>query len=259
MYSQRGQENFIDDFETGKITPEQFRLELRKKFKLAPTVTDQQLDDAWNILFVDLPPERLKLIQELRKRFEKSMLFSNTNETHYRKFSSMCPDAKEECPSAPLRTPVFTGCFDKEYYSFQLGMKKPSPEAFTEIMKREGLLAEETLFVDDSKQHIEGARKAGCQVIHLDLTKGMSIMMLPELMDVLERDLQAQEAMKKRPVRSHAMLPLEQKAVPPKAAASWYKCCLSWFCCKKEPEQPKVQEEVRSVAPQLRRVHQGDG
>jgi putative hydrolase of the HAD superfamily len=39
-----------------------------------------------------------------------------------------------------------------------------------------GFKAEETLFIDDSIQHIEGARKAGINAYHLRIDKGETIL-----------------------------------------------------------------------------------
>ena len=48
-----------------------------------------------------------------------------------------------------------------------MGLRKPNAEAFQYIVDEQGLDPKQTLFIDDSIQHIEGAKKMGFQTIHL--------------------------------------------------------------------------------------------
>ena len=61
----------------------------------------------------------------------------------------------------------FCALFEKVYLSHELGLRKPHPEVFTHILEEQGLKANETLFIDDSIQHVEGAIKAGLHAHHL--------------------------------------------------------------------------------------------
>jgi putative hydrolase of the HAD superfamily len=40
-------------------------------------------------------------------------------------------------------------------------------------LEENGLIAENTLFIDDSIQHIEGAKKAGIKTFHLEKNKSI--------------------------------------------------------------------------------------
>ena len=46
-------------------------------------------------------------------------------------------------------------------------MRKPNAEAFRLILDENNLKTKEVLFIDDSPQHIEGAKKLGMQTYHL--------------------------------------------------------------------------------------------
>ena len=46
-------------------------------------------------------------------------------------------------------------------------MKKPDREIFEFVLTRQNLLPEETLFIDDTPMHIEGAEAAGIRGYHL--------------------------------------------------------------------------------------------
>jgi len=154
----------FDDLETGVITPKQFRDELRKFF--VNPVTDEQLDTAWNKLLLDIPEERIRLLEALRKNY-RIFLLSNSNEIHYRKFLE---DFRKKYGYTD-----FDALFGKAYFSFCTGMKKPSPEIFRHVLQDSRLTASETLFIDDTLMHVEGARNAGIHGYHLDIDLGEQI------------------------------------------------------------------------------------
>jgi putative hydrolase of the HAD superfamily len=47
-------------------------------------------------------------------------------------------------------------------------LRKPHATSFKHILEFHQLNANETLFLDDSEQHIIGARKTGIQAIHVE-------------------------------------------------------------------------------------------
>ena len=83
---------------------------------------------------------------------------SNTNEIHIQEIENRVGAAFFS---------DFCALFEKVYLSHELGLRKPHPEVFTHILKEQGLKANETLFIDDSIQHVEGAIKAGLHAHHL--------------------------------------------------------------------------------------------
>lgn len=84
-YTQAKQSGLFDLFDCGKITANEFRTELKKHLPLS--VTDKQIDFAWNAMLLDLPLIRLELLQNLSKKY-RLFLLSNTNEIHVHAFSS---------------------------------------------------------------------------------------------------------------------------------------------------------------------------
>ena len=62
---------------------------------------------------------------------------------------------------------IFEVTFKKAYFSQLLQIRKPKPEGFKAIIEEQGLLPEETLFIDDSPQHIVAARTVGLNAYHL--------------------------------------------------------------------------------------------
>ena len=54
-----------------------------------------------------------------------------------------------------------------------MGKRKPEENCFNQVLEENGLIAENTLFIDDSIQHIEGAKKVGVKTIHLEKNKSI--------------------------------------------------------------------------------------
>jgi len=156
LYAQAGQAQEIDLFEEGKISPEQFRTFIRS---LTPqSVSDLQIDHAWNAILIDLPEVRVQLLKKIKKKY-RLFLFSNTNEINCIEFERFVTEKFGEN--------IFETHFEKSYYSHKLGIKKPKPEAFQKICEEQNLLPAETLFIDDTERHILGAQKAGLQTYWL--------------------------------------------------------------------------------------------
>src|SRR4051794_37372836 len=79
LFTQHKQDSLFDDFDTGKISAIEFRNQLRHKLDLP--LKDEEIDNAWNAMLLDLPLDRLQFIKSLRDEY-KVYLFSNTNAIH---------------------------------------------------------------------------------------------------------------------------------------------------------------------------------
>lgn len=161
IYSQLKQSSVFDDFEVGKINEQTFVSALQSFSKME--LTDQQIVAAWNAMLLDLPLRRLQILQQLRI-YHDLVLLSNTNEIHEAAFNKIIHRDHH------VMLPTF---FDKVYYSHKIGIRKPMKEIFEKVVVECGFVAEHTLFIDDSPQHIEGAKQLGIQTIFLE--KGMTI------------------------------------------------------------------------------------
>src|SRR5690606_20726982 len=119
--------------------------------------------DAWNMMLLDLPLRRLQILQQLQLHYNLFLL-SNTNEIHEAAFNRIL--------QSQTGFPGFGVFFDKIYYSHHTGLRKPQREAFELILNDHRLMPENTLFIDDSPQHVEAAKSLGIQTIWLK--QGMS-------------------------------------------------------------------------------------
>jgi len=155
-YTQAQQSGVFDDFEVGKIAPETFIESLRNLMPKDPR--EEQVAAAWNAMLLAWNLEKIDFIRSLKSRYNL-YLFSNTNIIHKTHFEKTL---REQIGIQPL-----DDLFIKAYYSHEFGKRKPEPESFQALLNENQLRAEETLFIDDTIQHVEGARKIGIQAIHL--------------------------------------------------------------------------------------------
>jgi putative hydrolase of the HAD superfamily len=160
LYSKSKQDGLFDRFETGTISPAQFRDRIRQLSRLH--LTDAQIDACWNAMLGPVPQGRITLVKHLKERYEV-LLLSNTNAIHVPAFEAIV--ARENGITD------FKGLFDGAYFSCELGMRKPDAAIFDHVLSLHGADPKRTLFIDDSIQHVEGARKAGLHAEHLDLAR----------------------------------------------------------------------------------------
>lgn len=158
LYSQAKQDHLFDGFEIGALSPAQFRDRIRQLFR--QDLTDREIDACWNAMLGSVPMERIDLIVRLKKRYQV-LLLSNTNAIHVSAFTEII--RKEN------GIVDFKGLFHGAYYSCEMGLRKPDAAAFHHVLERHDAKAERTLFIDDSMQHVIGARAAGLHAQHLEL------------------------------------------------------------------------------------------
>jgi FMN phosphatase YigB (HAD superfamily) len=156
FFAHKGHNKLFDDFETGSITAADFRAGIRLAAK-NDALTDQQIDDAWNSLLIGVPTEdNHLLLLELKEKY-RTFLLSNNNIIHCTWIFSYLE--KE------FGFDNYDDYFEKAYFSQDTGMRKPNVEIFEMVLKENNLDPNETLFIDDSPQHIAGAQKAGIRTL----------------------------------------------------------------------------------------------
>ena len=162
MYSQAEQSNLFNNIETGHIAPTYF---INQLLDYLPSGTSaNKVVEAWNAMIKNVPASSIELIEDLKKQGLKVYLLSNTNQLHI-------DVANREWAKVSTKKPV--ELFDAVYYSHEVKMRKPNKEIFEFVCEENSLDVSKTLFIDDSIQHIEGAKSIGLQTIHL--TKGLKI------------------------------------------------------------------------------------
>lgn len=152
------------DYEKGLISSRKFREGVRTLTENT-NLEDKQIDDAWNLMLLDVPLERIEILKKLKDRFQLFVL-SNTNDIHVPAFNSMiekvCGEPNIDC------------FFDRVYFSHEVQMRKPEPEIYRHVLEENNLNPEETLFIDDRYENIEAARGLGIQTYHVDNEGGIA-------------------------------------------------------------------------------------
>ncbi len=149
-------EKVIYKFEKGIDTPAVFHDKLRHYLQM--DLSDEQLDEAWNALLYDIPEDRIRVIEEVKKHYPVYLL-SNSNEIHY--------DLYVRDLQLRFGYREFDALFDKAYFSFDLHLAKPNEEIYEFVINRHRLNSARTLFIDDRIENIEGARKTGLKTFQL--------------------------------------------------------------------------------------------
>ena len=143
-----------DLFEKGKITEIEF---INSFIKYIPNATIQEITKAWNSVIGDFPLERLEFLQLLSSKY-RLFLLTNTDSIHISRF---------EHKVGMSFYSDFYRCFEKVYYSYEMGMRKPDAEIFNTIIRKHDLSPKRTLFVDDKKENTDAAESIGLHVWNL--------------------------------------------------------------------------------------------
>jgi FMN phosphatase YigB (HAD superfamily) len=153
FYGHKVQDDVFTDFERGNMSTENFRHCIRQIAR-KPELTDQQIDHAWNSLLVGVPQGNHELLLSLKTRY-RTFLLSNINAIHYDYIMKYLEDEFGFNGNDHL--------FEKIYYSHLIGKRKPDAAIFEQVLTENNLDPAETLFIDDSPQHIATAQKLGIQ------------------------------------------------------------------------------------------------
>lgn len=153
-YTQNG---IFGDLEEGKITTEDFRREL--SLMVGRELTNDECRYAVLGYAMPVPEQNLKKLEELRSRGYRIVLLSNTN-PHMMSY---------------VRSSEFDGhghgigyYLDEIYTSYECGAMKPSPVFFKNVMEKESLNSDETLFLDDGPSNISAADALGIQTLFVE-------------------------------------------------------------------------------------------
>jgi putative hydrolase of the HAD superfamily len=142
-------------YEQGLITTDEFLEFYQDNF---PKLTKETIHDAWNYILKDFPKHRLEFIKQLAKdKKHQLILLSNTNELHINWIKEQVSFYEE-----------FKNCFDQFYLSHQINLRKPNADIFEFVLKENSLKAEDCLFIDDTKENTEAAKKLNINIWNLD-------------------------------------------------------------------------------------------
>ncbi len=145
-----------ESFEKGGCSEEDFLLGIQN---FIPTQSLEEIKLSWCTILADFPIHRLEFLEELKSNF-RLFLLSNTDAIHIAHFRKTVGEAFY------LR---FFNSFEKVYFSFDMGLRKPQVEIYNQVLEENKLIASETLFVDDKKENTDAAKQLGIQVWNLQV------------------------------------------------------------------------------------------
>ena len=175
LYSKASQSLLFDELETGRISETDFYSKLSG---FLPNASLAEIQEAWNSILLRFLPERMPFIHALKKSGIRTFLFSNTNAIH----STIFEQDIENCYGLSQ----FYEAFEQIHYSQNLGMRKPHAESFLHLCQLHELNPKYTIFIDDSPQHVLGAKEAGLIGILHDPSKKPSETLAPYFIDLLD-------------------------------------------------------------------------
>lgn len=157
MYQQYSADELFESLETGHTSEESFYDFMTKKGLKA--LKPLQVQEAWNAMLMDFRVESFKFLETLKKKYNLYLL-SNTNVIHKGAFDKIF--------TAQTGFASMDSYFTKAWYSHMIGLRKPNENIYRFVLNDAGIVAEETLFIDDSINNIEVAAKIGIKT-HLML------------------------------------------------------------------------------------------
>lgn len=149
-------EAFFEAYETGKISTEEFVNRIGKS--IGGPAIDEKIMNAWNAMLLDIPNKRFEILLWAKANF-RTFCLSNTNELHVNFIYKLLQKTKKVNNLDPY--------FEKVYLSHEMGLRKPDVVCFEKVINDNHLNPSETVFIDDTAGHLEGAKKAGLKTFHL--------------------------------------------------------------------------------------------
>ncbi|MGB5370522.1 MAG: HAD family phosphatase [Flavobacteriaceae bacterium] len=145
-------------YEIGAISSEEFLMELVSVY---PEATKTEIAEIWNSMLLDFPDHRLEFLEKLAQEGKyRLFLLSNTNALHIPHVRYIMGANKFD---------RFKNSFEKFYLSHEIHLRKPNTEIFRFVLEENGLRADETFFVDDTKENTEAAQKLGIRSWNLQV------------------------------------------------------------------------------------------
>ena len=156
---------FFEDYETGKIDDAAFIKGIQEI--AGKPLAEQDIIHAWDALLLDFPPDRIELLEKLKKHY-RIFLLSNTNSLHHTVFQE-----KLYAETGKRLEDIF----EKTYFSHAVHLRKPHAAIYQLVLDENNLNPAETLFIDDTASNFSGAEEIGIQTFYLE--PPMTILEMP--------------------------------------------------------------------------------
>ncbi len=158
IYGKKEQVEIFDLLETGKISADEFIDSLAKLLQIEASL-HHEIKAAWNAMLKEIHPERVAFLRKIVKE-KRVFMLSNINIIHEEFLQNMiCADVEHK---------DFYSLFEEVHFSHKIGMRKPELDTFKYVLDKHRLKASDTLFLDDSSQHVKACSSLGVKSVLLD-------------------------------------------------------------------------------------------
>ena len=146
-------------YEVGAISSEEFVSQLAERFHgVSPT----RIVEVWNSMLLNFPDYRLEFITRLAEEARyRLFLLSNTNALHIPHVEKIMGADKFS---------QFRNSFEQFYLSHEIKLRKPNAEIYDFVLNQNGLRADETFFIDDTKENTDAAARLGIKTWNLKVS-----------------------------------------------------------------------------------------
>jgi len=165
LFTQTSQTELFNKLDCGLISEDDFRATLKQHINIP--LSNADIDFAWNALLLEWNIERLTLLENLMPNY-KIFLLSNTNIIHSKIYNQKLMNLTNGKDLKHF--------FHKVYYSYEIGLRKPNPEIFKLVLTENNLLPNETLFIDDTLEHINAARALAINCYNINPKAGETVL-----------------------------------------------------------------------------------
>jgi glucose-1-phosphatase len=141
-------------YETGGMGTDEF-VEAVRRAGGEPYLTERQVVDAWNSIFIAMPKARFEFLLRLRQT-HAVFLLSNINDLHERWIADYM---QREHGIVDYQSRYFDGV----YFSHLIRLRKPDRDIYEYVLADAELNAADCVFFDDLPENIEAARAVGIQ------------------------------------------------------------------------------------------------
>lgn len=137
----------IEKFDKGLFSKEDFYIEAKKRFQFQD-VDKEEFFNMFNSIFDSLNDKLLDFIKKIKQdKKYKVFALSNTNPLHVEFLAKNIIDFREH--------------FNQVFYSYELGMIKPDPKIFLQVLEHINYKPSECIFIDDNRKNVKVAEQIG--------------------------------------------------------------------------------------------------
>jgi FMN phosphatase YigB (HAD superfamily) len=156
------QEGLWLDYEAGLISDEEFRDLIIDHLKLNCSLVE--FDKAFSALLLDFNPNVYSFLYDLNDKFNLYLL-SNTSVIHSRIFLNN--------RLGPSGENLFS-LFKKTHFSYEMGLVKPNPMIYKQVLLDNNLKADQVVFFDDNYDNIQSASELGIDSVLINPSTSFS-------------------------------------------------------------------------------------